>query len=155
MKERLIKFLAYLGIGQTKFEEKVGLSRGLINKVRGDISLKSLKKITDMYPELNENWLKTGEGEMLKKDNSNVSVENNNDTFSLTALIKAINNLSEAAVINANANLKNAENERIKLENERINAEVNERYSKNIEKMLNMLTGERGSFEKKELYQTI
>jgi hypothetical protein len=68
MKERLIEFLAYLGIGQTKFEEKVGLSRGLINNIKGNISLNSLKKIEDAYPELNENWLKTGEGEMLKNN---------------------------------------------------------------------------------------
>jgi hypothetical protein len=66
MKERLIEFLAYLGIGQTKFEEKVGLSRGLINNIKGNISLKTLKKITESYPELNEDWLETGEGKMLK-----------------------------------------------------------------------------------------
>lgn len=72
MKERLIEFLAYLQIGQTRFEEKVGLSRGLINNLKGDVSLKSLKKITDAYPELNESWLCTGEGEMLK-----ISIVNN------------------------------------------------------------------------------
>jgi heme-degrading monooxygenase HmoA len=66
MKERLILFLAYLGIGQTKFESKVGLSRGLINNIKGNISLDSLKKITDYYPELNSEWLTTGEGSMLK-----------------------------------------------------------------------------------------
>jgi phage repressor protein C with HTH and peptisase S24 domain len=66
MKERLIEFLAYLGIGQTKFEEKVGLSRGLINNIKGEISLKTLRKITQSYPELSEDWLKTGEGKMLK-----------------------------------------------------------------------------------------
>jgi transcriptional regulator CtsR len=66
MKERLIEFLAYLGVGQTKFEEKVGLSRGFVNNIGENITSKSLKKITDVYSELNTNWLKTGEGEMLK-----------------------------------------------------------------------------------------
>ncbi|MDR0865001.1 MAG: helix-turn-helix transcriptional regulator [Candidatus Symbiothrix sp.] len=66
MKERLIQFLAYLGIGQNKFEEKVGLSIGYINKLKGDMTLKSIKKITDTYLELNEEWLKTGKGRMLK-----------------------------------------------------------------------------------------
>jgi hypothetical protein len=66
MKQRLIDFLAYLGIGQTKFEEKVGLSRGFINKIGENITLKCLKKITEAHPELNINWLKTGEGNMLK-----------------------------------------------------------------------------------------
>jgi hypothetical protein len=79
MKERLIEFLSYLGMGQTKFEEKIGLSRGLINNIKGEISLKSLKKITDAYPELNEEWLKTGEGAMLKSININ-EVNGNGNT---------------------------------------------------------------------------
>ena len=66
MKERLIKFLAYLGIGQTKFEEKVGLSRGFVNNIGDSIREKNLNKIHTIYPDLNINWLKTGEGEMLK-----------------------------------------------------------------------------------------
>ena len=77
MKERLTEFLSYLGIGHTKFEEKVGLSRGLISKVKGNISLNSLKKITDRYPELNENWLRTGEGEMIKSNHQRNEVQNN------------------------------------------------------------------------------
>jgi phage repressor protein C with HTH and peptisase S24 domain len=68
MKERLVEFLAYLSMGQNKFEEKVGLSRGFVHRLGNNITLKTLKKITDAYPELNENWLKTGEGEMLKPD---------------------------------------------------------------------------------------
>jgi hypothetical protein len=66
MKERLIEFLAYLGIGQTKFEEFVGLSRGLINNIKGGISSNTINKISEKYPELNTDWLLTGEGEMLK-----------------------------------------------------------------------------------------
>lgn len=66
MKERLLEFLAHLGMGQNKFEEKTGLARGLINKIKGNISVKSLNKIAAAYPELNITWLQTGEGEMLK-----------------------------------------------------------------------------------------
>jgi hypothetical protein len=66
MKERLIQFLVHLGMGQTKFEEKVGLSRGFVNTLKDNLTIKTLKRITDAYPELNEDWLKTGQGEMLK-----------------------------------------------------------------------------------------
>lgn len=65
-KERLLKFLDYLDIGQTRFEEKVGLSRGLISNIKGSISTASQQKITKVYPQLNITWLLTGEGEMLK-----------------------------------------------------------------------------------------
>jgi hypothetical protein len=72
MKERLIKFLTYLKMGQNSFEEKVGLSRGFVNKVGDSIREKNLHKIITHYPELNVNWLKTGEGSMLKKESNNI-----------------------------------------------------------------------------------
>ena len=65
MKERLIEFLAYLGIGQLKFEKNVGLSRGFVNKVGYSIQKDKLDKISTAYPELDINWLKTGVGSML------------------------------------------------------------------------------------------
>jgi len=65
MKERLILFLKHIGISQFKFEQKVGLSRGMVNKIGDNITASSLAKITAVYPELNINWLKTGEGQML------------------------------------------------------------------------------------------
>ncbi len=66
MKERLLIFLAHLGIGQKKFEQIVGLSNGFVNQVGDNIRQSSLAKIVGHYPELNINWLKTGEGDMLK-----------------------------------------------------------------------------------------
>ena len=63
MKERLILFLKHLGIGQLRFENNVGLSRGFVNAVGDTIRESSLGKISSVYPELNINWLKTGEGQ--------------------------------------------------------------------------------------------
>jgi DNA-binding Xre family transcriptional regulator len=98
MKERLVEFLAYLGMGQTKFEEKVGLSRGFVNNIGENITSKTLKKITEIYPELNTNWLKTGEGKMLRstsindiKGNGNTSVAGNGNqitTANITEMLE-------------------------------------------------------------------
>ncbi|GAB6010828.1 S24 family peptidase [Viscerimonas tarda] len=68
MKKRLIEFLAFLGIGQLKFENKVGLSRGYVNSVKDNITIKTIDKIISAYPELNKEWLMSGEGEMLKSN---------------------------------------------------------------------------------------
>jgi len=65
MKKRLIEFLKYLGIGQDKFAKNVGLSRGYVNNTKENITMKTVDKILKAYPELNKNWLLTGEGEML------------------------------------------------------------------------------------------
>lgn len=65
-KDRLLMFLKFKGIGQTRFEESADLSRGLVNNIKGSISTKTASKIALAYPELNMEWLLNGEGEMLK-----------------------------------------------------------------------------------------
>lgn len=77
IKERLILFLAYLEIGQTKFEEKVGMSRGHIHNMGENLTSKTLSKIKIAYPELNEDWLLTGKGEMIKSVNTQNAEGNN------------------------------------------------------------------------------
>jgi hypothetical protein len=76
MKERLLEFLAYLGMGQTKFEENIGLSRGLINNIKGGISSNTINKISSKYPELNTDWLVSGDGEMIKNSQQIGDVSN-------------------------------------------------------------------------------
>lgn len=77
VKSRLNEFLKHLGIGQAKFAEAVGLSRGFANNVGDSIRTDNLAKITAVYPDLNTVWLLTGKGEMLKSD-SPVVAENMN-----------------------------------------------------------------------------
>lgn len=66
IKERLISFIAYLGIGQGKFEKECGLANGYVNNIRKSITPEKLQIIALQYPDLNTGWLMTGEGEMLK-----------------------------------------------------------------------------------------
>lgn len=71
VKDRMIYFIAYLDQGgQNWFEEKVGLSRGFVNKIGDSIRKKSMDKIRTHYPELNPSWLLTGEGEMLLSEDN-------------------------------------------------------------------------------------
>ena len=75
-KERLLKFLDHLNLGQTAFEENVGISRSYISHNKGSIGSAIVTKIATKYPELNITWLQTGEGEMLKEDHSIPHAEN-------------------------------------------------------------------------------
>ena len=70
VKDRLLRFLQHLGIGQNKFEKNVGLSVGYINKLRHEPSPTKLRLIINKYPELNQAWLLTGEGNMLKQQDT-------------------------------------------------------------------------------------
>lgn len=65
MKERIIRFINYKGITIQAFELKTGLSNGAVSKMGDGTRRRTLEKISNYYPELNINWLLTGEGEML------------------------------------------------------------------------------------------
>ncbi len=68
VKQRIIEFIKYKGIGQTKFEKAVGLSNGYLNQLRHAPSYEKIQMIIGTFPDLNEVWLLTGEGEMLKSE---------------------------------------------------------------------------------------
>ncbi|GIZ15544.1 hypothetical protein [Capnocytophaga catalasegens] len=89
VKERIIKFLAYLKIGQNKFEKQIGLSNGYINNVKS-IGSDKLNKILKEYPQLNLEWLITGEGEMLNADKSkkNTPIMVDNETKEALNLLR-------------------------------------------------------------------
>lgn len=67
IKERFIKYLKTKSVGQTAFEESSGLSRGTISQKSG-LSANSIEKIAFACPDLNLDWLITGNGSMLKHD---------------------------------------------------------------------------------------
>ena len=69
-KDRLLEFLRYKGLGQQKFEISIGMSNGWANKVGDSIRENTLKKISEVYPELNIAWLKSGVGVMLNNGES-------------------------------------------------------------------------------------
>ena len=66
VKDRLIEFLKYKGIGQNRFAQTIGVSAGYVNNIRKSIQPDKINSIAKFYPELNTGWLLTGEGEMLK-----------------------------------------------------------------------------------------
>ncbi len=70
-KERLLLFLKHLGVGQSAFERQVGISNGYISSIKESIGSGHVQKIASKFPELNTEWLLTGNGEMLKSDNRN------------------------------------------------------------------------------------
>jgi len=68
---RLDKFLNYKGLNDNKITIQTGISNGLIGKARkrGSLSQENISKILLTYPNLNANWLFTGEGKMEKSPN--------------------------------------------------------------------------------------
>ena len=136
IKDRLKIYIKYLGIGQSKFEKQCNLSNGYINNSKGNFGASKLEYILKLHPELNREWLLTGEGEMLK---SGVSIENGdgstqvigdgNNVNTPSALDKALDEIA------AQRRLVEKSQELIK-EQVRINKEQTDRFLSIIDNLL-------------------
>jgi hypothetical protein len=68
VKSRLISFLEFKSISKAEFGRTIGVSSAYVTSMRKSIQPDKLKSIAESYPDLNTNWLLTGEGEMLNHD---------------------------------------------------------------------------------------
>ncbi|MBF0648092.1 MULTISPECIES: S24 family peptidase [Dysgonomonas] len=64
-KDRIIQFIDKQGISKNKFYNQTGVSNGTLDKKSG-ITGETIAKIYTAYPEINLEWLISGEGEMIK-----------------------------------------------------------------------------------------
>lgn len=64
-KERLKLFVQALNLGQNKFEEEVGIANGYLASRSQSVNSDAIEKIVSKYPNLNLEWLFTGQGEMF------------------------------------------------------------------------------------------
>ena len=69
---RLDMFMRYRGVNDNKISLTAGISNGLIGKgrKRGGISQENISKLIHAYPELDANWLLTGQGSMLREQSA-------------------------------------------------------------------------------------
>ncbi len=68
IKDRVLEFIKAEEISVKRFETRASLSNGAVSKIGDNTRRKILDKIVSAYPQLNMNWLLTGEGEMLSKN---------------------------------------------------------------------------------------
>ena len=60
LRERLLDYIAYKGIDKATLERRSGLSNDAVNKMGDNTRTNTLDKISNVYPDLNIAWLKTG-----------------------------------------------------------------------------------------------
>ena len=68
VKERLIFFLNNVKVSKSEFGRRIGVSSAFVTSIRKSIQPDKLQSISLAFPELNIQWLLTGEGEMLKRN---------------------------------------------------------------------------------------
>lgn len=68
--KRLSLYLMYKNLSGNAFSVRIGINQSNLSKMlngKQPISEKTLYKISSTFPELNMEWLRTGEGEMLRR----------------------------------------------------------------------------------------
>ncbi len=67
IKDRLLKFIKLKSISVNQFHKNIGVGNGYLSKVTS-IGSDIIESIVENYPEINVEWLITGDGSILKKE---------------------------------------------------------------------------------------
>ena len=136
--KKVILWLISQGIieSQEDLAQKLGYNASSISQIvtgKKPLSKKFAKKIAGLSKKINIDYL-FGGNKMLNEESSGTIIPK--DHMEISDLIKAINNISEAA-------LKNADSDRIRAEAELKRAEAEDRNSRNIEELIKLLKSEK------------
>ena len=85
--ERLELFINFLGISTQEFENKCNISGGTASRITSKSYPKTFGRIASAYPQLNIDWLKTGNGEMLIEEESSIEPTVSDDSQTLIPLV--------------------------------------------------------------------
>lgn len=125
VKERLKKFIKSQKMTVSGFEKDINVSNGYVNSISKGIGGEILLTILEKSPNLNLNWLLTGEGEMLKnelKNSFNQTISGNNNTMAGNDM--TIDNNSRATIEALTKEIKELNN-RILEKDKQINKLIN------------------------------
>lgn len=71
--ERMKLIMSYYNLSERSFAVKIGVNQQTINKLylrsTDNVKLTTIVQILDSFPDIDEVWLVTGKGNMLRKDN--------------------------------------------------------------------------------------
>ncbi|MFD0701770.1 S24 family peptidase [Myroides pelagicus] len=74
VKDRLKEFANSLNLTISSFEKEIKASNGYINNISKSISLDKISTLKNKYPNLDIEWLLTGEGEMIKSEKKHEAI---------------------------------------------------------------------------------
>lgn len=108
VKERINEFIKFKKISSRGFESRCGLSNGYLRQLRNSPTVDKIKMILSAFPEINREWLVSGEGDMLMRDTFNITTgEVLGDGNMIGSPIRQI--IGEVAGQNAGCGISNSE----------------------------------------------
>lgn len=75
---RALEFCKYKGMTAADFERICGLANGMLKKFGENTRKQTYIRISNAFPELNIEWLRTGAGEMIRSNTSITQTGDNN-----------------------------------------------------------------------------
>ena len=109
LNSRLRIFINSLGLTNQEFERNCEMGNGMVNRITDSIKPKTLYKISNSYPELNTEWLKSGIGEMILDASISKNNTQNNSAFSGRIIASSLNKILEAESLAAELLIQNRE----------------------------------------------
>lgn len=112
VKERINTFIKYKKISARAFESICGLSNGYLRQLKNSPTVDKMESILSAFPEINREWLTTGDGEMLKDTVTNIAQgdhatniagNGNNIRTDSSTIDKALNEIAEQRKLVAKA----------------------------------------------------
>lgn len=79
LQSRLQEFISYNGLSVSAFEKKCGFGNGTVKRFNEKSKNRTFNAMCSAFPELNKEWLLTGEGEMIRKDTTIGDVSGNDN----------------------------------------------------------------------------
>nr|DAM03140.1 MAG TPA: zipper dimerization domain transcription factor-like protein [Caudoviricetes sp.] len=111
LRSRIIEFIEYKRLDKASFERLVGLSNDAVSKMGDNTRKSTIDKISNVFPELNTVWLKTGVGEMINNSTGSVHVVGDSNIANSGAIRGDVNLGANSAVINLKQRIKELEEE--------------------------------------------
>ncbi|MGJ1329369.1 hypothetical protein [Sphingobacterium multivorum] len=81
VKERLKIFIKQENLNISDFERSIKASNGYVNSISKSIGLDKLNTLIENYPKINLEWLITGKGEMIKNENFEKKISNEDASY--------------------------------------------------------------------------
>lgn len=95
VQDRLNKFIAYVGLSVSQFEQTTGLGNGFVSNTNARMRNSSKKLILARFPELDIDWLMRGKGEMIKPNTNVINSSGNNSANAINGNATIISETNE------------------------------------------------------------